>query len=395
MTNVAGQLNRQFAACTDGATFYLYHPDDLQHRRTSPLGWPHYDFAGGPEFAAGRLVAFETGGDGDYGFRVTNGPLTEREQQCLASSWDFRFVVKHGRVFLDGGYGLPSDQYFENYDKYPEQWITLPNGNYRVTVNAVDSFSEPDAEEKHAAGDGLPSYVIQFQAIENLEDVPSCQTPIWMEPALDAKAKPSSSFGDGEQYIEKMIMPVGRYPLVLTNQVAVPGFHVNAPATKQFYQAVLFSNDWKRVVVSTSATPPCLAAFGNPSSGGSAGDRDWGVSYFVERLVTVEKVEEGNISQFCRVKALDRPASKVAPEQLTALKVAFAMYGRTNAAYREATDYPDFEIDRVQSLTTAAGVTHALIHHVPMPDALRMELLPLSDLERTTRLLELLTSPPQ
>ena len=99
----SGRLNQRIVAGTDGASFYLFHPADLQHRLTSPLAWPSYHFACRPEFEAGRLVAFHTGGDGGYAFRVTDGPLTDREKQWLAGSWEFRYSVRHSRVYLDGG----------------------------------------------------------------------------------------------------------------------------------------------------------------------------------------------------------------------------------------------------------------------------------------------------
>jgi hypothetical protein len=209
-----GQLDQKIIAGTDGASFYLYHPKDLEHRMTSPLAWPSYHFACQPEFEAGRLVAFDTGGDGGYGFRITGGPLTKREKKWLASSWEFRYAVRHERVYLDGGYSLPSADYFDESEDHPEQWISLPNGKYKVTVNAIEWYSETGAVDDNgrATDHALPSYVVQFSPVIDFETIEVSRTPPRLETSKDWEAKPSPSFADYNTFEEEDVELAARAP---------------------------------------------------------------------------------------------------------------------------------------------------------------------------------------
>jgi hypothetical protein len=83
-------LNQQVQIGTDIATLYLFHPDDLAHRWKSRMRWEFYEFAGGREFAAGSLIAWQTGGDGGYLLRLTDEALTADEVKHQAGAWDFR-----------------------------------------------------------------------------------------------------------------------------------------------------------------------------------------------------------------------------------------------------------------------------------------------------------------
>src|SRR5262249_45565191 len=62
-------FDRTIALGTDVAGFFLFHPSDLAHRAQAPVGWYSHGFACRKEFEAGRLVAFDAGGDGVYRFR--------------------------------------------------------------------------------------------------------------------------------------------------------------------------------------------------------------------------------------------------------------------------------------------------------------------------------------
>ncbi|HEY1065697.1 MAG TPA: DUF6386 family protein, partial [Pirellulales bacterium] len=167
---MASAFNRTLVVDTDVASFYIFHPEDLAHRKTSPTGWPGYHFACQPEFEAGRLIAFDTGSDGTYKIRLTNESLTAREQEWLAHSGNFRLSVTRGRVYFDNGNSLPSDRYRDETEDYPDQWLQLENGNYKVTVNAIEWDSEPGAvdEEGEVAADSLPCYVVQFAKVDDL-----------------------------------------------------------------------------------------------------------------------------------------------------------------------------------------------------------------------------------
>ncbi|MDX2211677.1 MAG: DUF6386 family protein [Oculatellaceae cyanobacterium bins.114] len=93
---------------TDIATLFLFHPDDLAHRRDDPLDWWIYDFAINKEFAEGRLIEVSGWGDGRYVIRLTNAGLTEQERQHVVDSQTFRLQVRHGQLYIDGGSALPN-----------------------------------------------------------------------------------------------------------------------------------------------------------------------------------------------------------------------------------------------------------------------------------------------
>jgi hypothetical protein len=392
----SGHLNQRIVAGTDGASFYLYHPEDLQHRLTSPLAWPCYHFACRPEFEAGRLVAFDTGADGGYAFRITDGPLTDREKEWLAGSWEFRYTVRRGRVYLDGGYALPSDNYCDESERHPDRWISLPNGNYRVRVNAIEWYSEPGAvnEEGQATDDALPSYVIQFTPIDELESIDVCSTPPRLETSRDWLVAPSPSFADYDTFDGVQVELSDAYVvLVSTSQAPIPGFHITLELSDEFYEAVygsrgstILPNRIEQLVIAASGKPPCVGAVVEPSGAGKSGGGPWSMSFHAKRLVRVTSLTPDKFWLTGKVEALDRPHSTVSPDRLDALKLAFADYAKSNEAYRQCIRNPDFEAERVASMNSAPGLTHVLIHHVQMPFSARLELLPLSDAARVERL---------
>ena len=382
------------------ASFYLYHPDDLQHRLTSPLAWPSYHFACRPEFDAGRLVAFYTGGDGGYAFRITDGPLTDREKAWLAGSWDFRYRVRHGRVYLDEGYALPSDNYFDESEERPDQWITLPNGNYRVRVNAIEWYSEAGAvnEEGQATDNALPSYVIQFISVEDLESIDVSSTPPRLETSRNWPAAPSPSYADYDTFDGEEIKLSDTYVVqVSTSQAPIPGFHITLELSDDFYEAVygtrgnfILPDRIERLVIAASDKLPCAGVLVQPSGAGKSGDGPWSMSFHAKRLVTVTSLLPSKLWPMGKVQALDRPESIVSPERMAELKQVFAVYAKSNEDYRQCIPNPDFEAERVASMNSPTGLTHVLIHHVQMPFTTRLELLPLSNAARVERLVVIL-----
>ncbi len=126
-------VNQTVGLGTDVAGFFIYHPDDLKHRETSPSDWMHTDFACGREFNNGTLIAFSTGGDGGYDLRLTDGDLTPRERPLAGNSYRFRYRVQHGRVYVDEGNYLPYEESTRRKEKIPEsQGVAMPNGDYEV-----------------------------------------------------------------------------------------------------------------------------------------------------------------------------------------------------------------------------------------------------------------------
>lgn len=154
-------LNETRSVGTDIATWFLFNPHDLDHRRLDPAGWCFYEFAVGKEFAAGNLIAITTGANLGFSIRFTDQELTEDEQQYALASVTFRLRVRHNWLLLTGGNSLPSADMLD--DDPDASWVKIPNGSYQVIVHTFDWEA--------SKGKDLPSYTIQFQPVENLNAI--------------------------------------------------------------------------------------------------------------------------------------------------------------------------------------------------------------------------------
>jgi hypothetical protein len=402
-TAPTAELNETFVLGTDIASFYLYHPADLEHRKSSPMAWTMYGFACRPEFEAGRLVAFDTGGDGGYKMRVTTGGLTKREKDWLAGSWQFRLAVKADRVYFDGGYSLPSDDYDES-DRLG-RWLDVPKGKYRVTVHAIDWSSEPGAvnKEERATASALPSYVVAFEPVKDLAAIEVLSaTPPRLECDREYKPRRGYDHSDIEKFEDqKAPLKASYFALVEEEQALVPGYHVSQDVSDTVYEAfygddaLRASEQIERVVLLSSKTTPCLGAIAEPAGGGRSNNGPWQLSFHVRQLVSVVSLAEDKPLPKASVKSLDRAAAEPSAEALAELKRAFAAHATQSAAYRKQIKHPQFEADRVAAMTSPEGITHVLIHHVDMTRAERHELLLLPNAERVGRLSKLLAKPTQ
>lgn len=177
------KIERMIRVGTDWSAFYLFHPEDLAHRKASHPKWLSNC---AEEMASGSLVTFKTGGDGGFSFRITSGKLTKREHEHRCCGWDFRVAVRHGQLFLDGGDYIPFKQNKYDprdttdpwYETIKERWIDVPNGNYRVCVHALRNV----AEGTERLIEGLASYVIQFQPVKDLEQIQPVAGPVLLLP---------------------------------------------------------------------------------------------------------------------------------------------------------------------------------------------------------------------
>lgn len=393
------KLDQRMMIGTDIASIYLYHPNDLKHRETSPIDWPNYHFACGPEFAAGRLVAFSTGSDGGYAIRATSDPLSERERKWLCGSWDFRLAVLYGRVYFDGGYSVPSDDYRADWEDYPESWIELPNGSYKVTVHAIEWSSEPGAldDEGNATESALTNYVVQFTMVDDLRTIPSSTLMPQLE--CSRECPPSEGYDFADPFDEAEVELADRYVMLVDPlNVPVPGFQVKLEVSSEFYKAVFGASGNQALpdritslVIATSDQPPCLGAIVKPSGASREGRNPWVMSFDVKRLVTVNTMEAGDSEwSHGQVEFLKRAPAEVDLSQVKQLKDAFAAYAKANSDYRAKIENPDFEAERIEAMNQTAGLLNLLIHHVQMPRERRIELLKLSDADRAKRLLTIM-----
>ena len=348
------------------------------------------------------MVAFDTGGDGGYAFRATDGSLTDREKKWLANSWEFRLVVRHRRVYVDGGYALPSDDYFDESDDHPEQWVELPNGNYKVTVNAIEWYSEPGGVDSKGrpTDKSLASYVIQFRVVDDLSSVRSSRTPPRLETSKDYPVSESTSFADYDVFGGTKDEVDSEYVVVVNERFApIPGFHVSVESTQSFYDAIygsvgnqMLPDRIEELVIATSDQTPCLGVVARASGASRRGDEPWTISFHAKQIVTVTELLDQKPWRKAKVMAFAQPKSQVSEGILEKLKGAFTEYAKRSTAYRDNIEYPDFEVERAQSMTSPTGLTHLLIHHLQIPMSDKLDLLRQADESRVQEMLKIMST---
>jgi hypothetical protein len=374
---------------TDGASYFLFHPEDLAHRRSSPGGWTADDFACGAEFVAGNLVAIDTGGDGAAPIRVTNGALTPREKARVSGSWPFRYRVRHGRVLLDGGLHVPHDT--ASKDQPPEDhWVAIPNGNYQVTVYAINRTI------RDAGGAGLdfdktlPEYVFQFRPVPRLDPIKvrSKTSPrlIPGEPAVAPNEKPPwvSLLDDTSKPLRRSYLAV-----VKEGSPVTPGTYDHFELSEAAYHA---TSEAKEFVIVSGKVPGVAVLV--RSTGGGSSDGKWDEVAQGVRLVRVTALEQGDPVPKVSVAPLNRPTARMAPKDVAALKAAFATYAKTDAEFRKSERNPDYQAERAVAIESPTALTNLLLHLVRMPPEERAKLLPLSDAGRIRGLRARLESTP-
>ncbi len=149
---------------TDQTMITLFDPVDLEHHVVDPADWYEYDFAFLEDLAAGRFAAVITGSNGLNTVRVTNAPLSDKELAVAGPDAELRLRVLNDRLLLSDGSAWPSEQrslqsVLRSADR--KNWLTVPNGDYRLTVTALDA----SAADVH-------DYVFQLDAIAGIDEVP-------------------------------------------------------------------------------------------------------------------------------------------------------------------------------------------------------------------------------
>lgn len=135
------------------------------YRATDPIAWYAYAFAYRKESAAGRLLGFGTGSDGDFLVRLTMDQPTETEAKFAGARRSYPLIVRHGKVYLDNTDGLPCEEKMDNPADFKERWFSLPNGSYRVDVQAI-------VRSSHGTLENLPDYVVSFTSVADIAGIP-------------------------------------------------------------------------------------------------------------------------------------------------------------------------------------------------------------------------------
>ena len=136
-----------------GGTVTLFDPAALAHHRADPPNWWHHDFAFAPDLATGRFAAVSTGRRGTLDVRVTEAPPSAREAAAAGPSAVQRLRVTDGRLLLAGGDAWPSVERPGGADPFDPRWIGVGNGDYRVTITALDDDVRDDGAAPAVAVD--------------------------------------------------------------------------------------------------------------------------------------------------------------------------------------------------------------------------------------------------
>ena len=384
------ELNRLIESGTSLSSVFLFHPNDLEHRRSSPMCWYHDDFSCMKEFQVGNMVCISC--DGAHTFRVTTGDLTDRERNWLARSWDYRLDVRHGRVLIDGGELVPEDTLPpEDFEK---EWIDLPNGMYRVTIHAIHWALEPGAYEEEdgvPTANALPSCVIRFQEVQSFDEIPVLP-PVaeLLGENLDYPAdysKLERDYNPPDKEFMEHCDPIEGNCLFLRKPefLTLPGrwMYFRIPYSSE----KLRSNE--RVVIAESNVPGTLGLLAMPSGGGSSAD-GWYGQFLCRRFVILREFFSDPELESVRVEPFVRESFPVDSDVLESLKAEFINYAAQSEAFRTNVEYPDYELERFQAMTTAEAITNTIIALIQIPQKVRLTLIPLPDPMRVDRLLELM-----
>lgn len=164
---------------TDVAAFMFFDPELLQHRLEDDHDW--WSINPEQEFLEGTLAAFHTGSDGQFTMKFIQRPLSPLEKKVLVSQSSFRFVVRNERFYWGNSDSLPSDDQLYDANDDENGWISIPNGNYYLTVYALDWFSIPESERKKAVD--ISHYLVGLHDVSAWNDSPIRNEIPWLSPS--------------------------------------------------------------------------------------------------------------------------------------------------------------------------------------------------------------------
>ena len=144
----------------DRRTIALFDPVDLVQHEAEPANWYLYDFAFANDLATGRFAMFLTGRDDDFQVRITSAPLSDRELAAAGPRAVMRLRVLNNRLYVGGGNSLPSINNRKRLDPYSSNWIGIANGDYRVSMTALDQSDNT-----------LHDYVFQLERVDSMTEV--------------------------------------------------------------------------------------------------------------------------------------------------------------------------------------------------------------------------------
>jgi hypothetical protein len=373
---------------TDVASFFLFHPDDLAHRKDDPLDWYSYGFACRKEFKAGNLVAFTTGSDGGYQLRITGGDLTAAEQARQTGSWEWGYTVRHGKVFVDNGDYLPSEEAFDLKKAPEDQWVTVPNGDYRVTIYPIEREDN-----------SLPDYVIRFEPVDKPLHIANSPAPPDLIPLKERPPKASEGGTADAIYEKAEEKPLARtYPLLVAADTSLlPGGSASVPVADELFKAVRDEDQTLTnsegdiyVVLASSEKVPGLGMLAWVNGWSEIPGKGGRISLRGERPVRITKRTDGKPLPVAWVEPVERSTASLGAEEVKALQAAFTKYAARQKEGQNSVS--TFDQDRVAAMTSGKALTTRLIELLPLSVETRFRLQAASDAERAKELLAFLDS---
>jgi len=371
------RLEHRVTLGTDGASFLFYHPDDFPGRPGRPMECLGFDFAWNKE--VGKIIAFCTGSDGRFRFRITSGALTQREDRWRMCSAEFLYTVRHGEILLDNGCG---------YDSFT---FDIPNGHYRVTLHAIDWSEEPGAMEMPPA-EQLCNYVVCFEPVTD----PARVNPVPWPPRMDSTPEPrpacAISGEDEEERLNEESLANEYILLVKKDALVLPGAVVSVEIPDSFYNRFMKGGNDGPYILAPSDEVPTLAAIADPCGGSKSGDGPWSFSFRGKCLVTVTRTRKKGKDVLARYKLLERPRSRPSAKPVAELKAVFARYARSNPRGLHIENL-DFTLEQWEASPSAERYAWWLLATLPLGQEERTRLAVVSLAEQLKALHTWLTSP--
>lgn len=428
----------------------VFHPDDVAHRRDNPAYWPRESFAYGPEAADGRILAF-TGETLRGVVRLTTDALSEREQRWRGHPWTFRYRVRHGKVFVGTEDSLRYVDVGEPFPIYakllPESGFALANGAYAVTVYPIRWKAEPGSvtSDGKRTAYALPEFVIVFKPVEDVGKIEAAPTPVFFAGFLDGRPspvpRPASSMWVESQHEQDPADLDSRPHILLTvpGTPLVTGFAHTVPDTDNVV-ATMKKLQIRRApfVLAAEARRGALAVLVDGvwgTEGPHSSDPTVRITLKFAGLVRLGALRRQQGLTWAELEPVSRPASSVSASEMAALKQEIEDAAQRSRDFRkrliegswihgflvasmrrqrERNGQPDplklaladreaalarrdgsfrpglYELDRMQSMTSAEALTTWLIYMFDLPAQHGLELMARSDADRIAELRPLL-----
>jgi len=245
-----------------------------------------------------RVVNTDTSAaNGPHWVRLTDAPLS-REQQALAGpSAKLRLRVLNERLLLSGGSAWPSINRSLPVAlasaESEDHWLELPNGDYEVTITALDSV-----------GLDIPDYVLRLERVFTIADVEHAPGIPHVTPT-QAVAGVAGVNAAGASFVERcgMTPRKAEYSPLITRSLPLPGALGEIEVAPGLYkrgralQAAGTSADLP-IVVAREASIGTLGVYVKPMKWLAANVNSWGKSTYTTHAhvlcaVRIDSVESG------------------------------------------------------------------------------------------------------